>query len=388
MKPDAQLLFQFARNVRRELHRHPELGFQEIRTAGIIAGELSRLGIETRTGVAKTGVVGLLEGDKENGPVVLLRFDMDALPIQEETGAPYASENPGVMHACGHDGHVAIGLTVARMLSEIRQELRGTVKFVFQPAEEGLGGAEAMIREGVLENPHPEVALAIHLWNEKPVGWYGVAEGPLMAGADIFKIRISGKGGHGALPHQTIDPITASAGIIQALQTIVSRNVSLLQPAVLSVTRVRAGEAYNIIPQEVELGGTLRTFDPEVRKLVLARFEEMVQNISAGMQCKAEIEVTELTPPVVNHPGLASQVRAAIEKYLPGSRIEPDCRTMVSEDMAFILREVPGCYVLVGSANPEAGLSYSHHHPKFDFDETAMVGGSELITAVVRELLG
>lgn len=387
MKPDAQQLFQFTRDVRRELHRYPELGFQEIRTAGIIAGELTQLGIETQAGVAKTGVVGLMEGGLGKGAIVLLRFDMDALPIQEETEAPYASENPGVMHACGHDGHVAIGLTVARMLSEIRHELRGTVKFVFQPAEEGLGGAEAMIREGVLENPRPDVALAIHLWNEKPVGWYGVADGPLMAGADIFKVKISGKGGHGALPHQTIDPIVTSAGVIQALQSIISRNVAPLQAAVLSVTRVRAGEAYNIIPQEVELGGTIRTFDPGVRKLVLDRFKSIVQSISTSMQCEADIEVTELTPPVVNHPELASQVRAIIEKYLPGSRIEPDCRTMVSEDMAFILREVPGCYILVGSANPEAGLCYSHHHPKFDFDETAMVGASELITAVVRELL-
>ncbi|GAP06604.1 amidohydrolase [Anaerolinea thermolimosa] len=388
MKPDAQRLFQFAQDVRRELHRHPELGFQEIRTAGIIAGELSWLGIEVQTGVAKTGVVGLLDGGKGNGPVVLLRFDMDALPIQEETGVSYASEIPGIMHACGHDGHVAIGLTVARMLSEIRQELRGVVKFVFQPAEEGLGGAEAMIRDGVLENPRPDVALAIHLWNEKPVGWYGVTEGPLMAGADLFKVRILGKGGHGALPHQAIDPIATSASIIQALQTIVSRNVSPLNAAVLSITRVRAGEAYNIIPQEVELGGTIRTFDPEVRKLVLTRFEETIRNISTGMQCRAEVEVTELTPPVVNHPEVANRVKASIENNLPGSRIEPDCRTMVSEDMAFILREVPGCYILVGSANPDAGLSYSHHHPKFDFDESAMVGACELMTGVVREWLG
>lgn len=387
MKPDAQHLIQFTRAVRRDLHRNPELGFQEFRTAGIIASELSQLGIETQTGVAKTGVVGLLDGGKGEGPVVLLRFDMDALPIQEETGAPYASEHPGVMHACGHDGHVAIGLTVARMVSEFRHELRGKVKFVFQPAEEGLGGAEAMIREGVLENPRPDISLAIHLWNEKPVGWYGVAEGPLMAGADLFKVKISGKGGHGALPHQAIDPITASASIIQALQTVVSRNVSPLQAAVLSITRVRAGEAYNVIPQEVELGGTLRTFDSEVRNLVLARFESIIQNISASMNCKAEIEVAELTPPVVNHPELAGQVRSTIKKYFPESRIEPDCRTMVSEDMAFFLREVPGCYVLVGSANPETGLSYSHHHPKFDFDEAAMGNASELIVALVRELL-
>lgn len=211
------------------------------------------------TGLADTGVVALLEGARP-GPVLLVRFDMDALSILEETGAPYASQNPGVMHACGHDGHTAIGLTVARMLHAHRDELAGAVKFVFQPAEEGLGGAERMIAEGALEDPKPELTLALHVWNEKPLGWFGVAAGPAMAGAEIFKIKVRGKGGHGAVPHLAVDPVLASAQIVAALQSIVARNVAPLQAAVVSVCTIHGGEAFNVIPQAVELAGTIRTF--------------------------------------------------------------------------------------------------------------------------------
>ena len=206
---EAQDLFDFTRAMRRDLHRHPELGYEEYRTSGIVAGELNRLGLETTTGVGKTGVVGVLEGALP-GPTVLVRFDMDALPVTEETGAEYASETQGKMHACGHDGHVAVGLTVARLLAAHRQEMAGNVKLVFQPAEEGLGGAEAMLAAGVLANPRPDHTLALHIWNEKPLGWVGVVPGPMMAAADIFHVRLVGKGGHGAIPNQTIDPIVAA----------------------------------------------------------------------------------------------------------------------------------------------------------------------------------
>nr|HMN58730.1 amidohydrolase [Anaerolinea sp.] len=246
--------FAYSQAVRRDLHIHPEMGFQEFRTAGIVAKELGRLGLEVHTGVAKTGVVGMLEGDLP-GPVILARFDMDALPIHEDTGAEYASQTAGIMHACGHDGHVAAGLTVARMLAARRSALRGSVKFVFQPAEEGLGGAEEMIRSGVLRDPPVDVTLSMHLWNDRPVGWLGITSGPLMAGADIFQIEITGKGGHGALPHQTIDPVAAGAVMVTALQTIVSRNLSPLESAVITVARLRAGEAFNVIPQTAELAG-------------------------------------------------------------------------------------------------------------------------------------
>src|SRR5512143_3243067 len=202
---EAKSMFEFTQSVRRDLHRHPEMGFHEFRTAGIAAQELGRLGLEVTTGVAETGVVALLEGSHP-GPVVLVRFDMDALPVTEETGAEYASQTPGVMHACGHDGHVAIGLTVARLLNAHRAQLRGSVKLVFQPAEEGLGGAKKMVEAGVLTSPRPAYSLALHLWNEKPLGWAGIVPGPLMAGAAFFTVKINGKGGHGAMPDRTVDP--------------------------------------------------------------------------------------------------------------------------------------------------------------------------------------
>jgi amidohydrolase len=261
---EAQDLFEYTRELRRDFHRHPEMGFQEVRTAGIVARELNSLGLEVTTGIAKTGVVGLLEGDKP-GPVILLRFDMDALPINEETGAEYASQNPGVMHACGHDGHIATGLAIARLLHMHRDELAGTVKFVFQPAEEGLGGAESMIAEGILENPKPDRVLGMHLWNERPVGWLGISDGPEMAAAEIFRLRLIGKGGHGALPHLAVDPVVAAAQVINALQTIASRNVSPLQSAVLSVTMFRAGESFNVIPLRLSFKAPF-VFEPEVRQ--------------------------------------------------------------------------------------------------------------------------
>ena len=205
---EAQSLFEYTRSLRRDFHAHPELGFHEVRTAGIVAQELNKLGLEFNTGIAGTGVVALLEGAKP-GPVILVRADMDALPILEETGAVYASQNPGVMHACGHDGHTAILLTVAKMLLAHRDELAGTVKFMFQPAEEGMGGAEKMIEGGVLENPKVDRVLGLHVWNEQPVGWFGISNGPMLAGAEIFKIKVEGKGGHGAAPHLSIDPVLA-----------------------------------------------------------------------------------------------------------------------------------------------------------------------------------
>src|SRR4030066_1055132 len=219
---EAQELFEYTRDLRRDLHMHPEIGFKEIRTANIVARERPNLGLEVKTGVGQTGVVALLEG-RSPGPVVMVRFDMDALPIQEETGVEYASINPGVMHACGHDGHVAVGLTVARILNKHREEFNGTVKFMFQPAEEGLGGAERMMADGVLHNPRPDVVFSLHFWNEKPAGGIGMAPGPVMAAADTFSIKIIGKGGHGAAPNLCNDPILAASQGINLLQGIFSR---------------------------------------------------------------------------------------------------------------------------------------------------------------------
>jgi amidohydrolase len=383
---EAESLFEFSRDLRRDLHRHPEMGFKEYRTAGIVARELSSLGLEVTTGVAETGVVALLEGSRP-GPVVLARFDMDALPITEETGAEYASGNPGVMHACGHDAHVSIGLTAARLLHTHRDELAGTVKFVFQPAEEGLGGAEAMIKAGVLESPRPDVALALHVWNEKPVGWLGISDGPVMAASEIFNVRITGKGGHGAAPNYAIDPVAAAAQVITALQTIVARNVPPLQSAVVSVTAVRAGEAFNVIPSDAVLKGTIRTFQPEVRALVLERFRQIVEGVSAAMGCQAEIELTPLTPAVNNAPAIAARVRQLAVSLLPEAEMATNYCTMGSEDMAFMMQDIPGCYYFVGSADPARNLNFPHHHPKFDIDERALPLAAGLIAAAAASLL-
>lgn len=383
---EAQSVFQFTQNLRRDLHQHPELGFQELRTAGVITRELNNLGLEVTTGVGKTGVVAILESTHP-GPNLLLRFDMDALPITEATGAEYASINLGVMHACGHDGHVAVGLTVARLLSEHRAEWAGTVKLVFQPGEEGLGGAEAMIADGVLANPRPDLTLALHLWNEKPVGWLGITPGPVMAASEIFAIHITGKGGHGAAPHTTIDPVLASAQVVNTLQSIVARNVAPLQSAVISVTMIHSGDAFNIIPQTVEMQGTIRTFDPQVRSRVLERFNQVANNVTQAFECTAEIELRSITPAVVNDPEITRRVRQVAETLQIGSDMPLTFSTMGSEDMAFMMQGIPSCYFFVGSSNPGKGLNYSHHHPKFDIDEASLPRAVALMTGAAIDFL-
>jgi amidohydrolase len=383
----AEELFSYTQLMRRDFHLHPELGFQEIRTAGIVANELQSLGLEVTKGVGKTGVVALLEGGKP-GPVLLLRADMDALPINEQTNADYASQTSGVMHACGHDGHTAILLTVAKMLHTIRADLPGTVKFVFQPAEEGIGGAESMIAEGVLDNPKVDTVLGLHLWNEKPVGWLGIAAGPIMAGAEEFKVKISGKGGHGAIPHLSVDPILAGAQVVSSLQSIVARNVAPIKAAVVSVTTFHGGEAFNVIPPEVNLTGTIRTFDLDVRDIVIKRFHEIVFGISEAMGCTAEIEMMRLTPAVINDTRIATAVQAAARKILPHDILDNSSYiTMGAEDFSFFMQKTPGMFFFVGSANDKRGLNYGHHHPKFDFDEAALLRSAALMAQAAVELL-
>ncbi len=383
---ESHQLFNYTQNLRRDFHRFPELGFQEIRTAGIVANELRKLNIEISTGVGKTGVVALIEG-LIPGPVAMLRFDMDALPIQEATGAAYASENPGIMHACGHDGHIAIGLTVAKMLHERRHEMHGSVKLVFQPAEEGLGGAEAMLKDGVLENPRPDFCLGLHLWNERPFGWLSITPGPVMAASEFFSIQITGKGGHGASPQFTIDPVVAAGQIITAVQSIVSRNVAPLKSAVISITSVKAGEAHNVIAQEAELKGTIRSFEPEVRNTILERFRQVVHGVGEAMGCHLEIEQRSITPAVINDPVVTSQVGEVAQALLPDCELDTHSQTMGSEDMAYFQKEIPGCYIFMGSNNQELGLDAPHHHPRFDFDERALTQSSALVTAAALKLL-
>jgi amidohydrolase len=244
-----------------------------------------------------------------------------------------------------------------------------------------------MVAEGVLENPKPDYILALHLWNEKPLGWLGITPGPAMAGAEVFEIKITGKGGHGASPHRAVDPVLASAHVITALQSITSRNVAPLKSAVVSVTAVRAGEAFNVIPPYAELKGTIRSFEPEVREKVVSLFHQVVSNVSEGLGCETEISVRSITPPVINDPHIAQHVLDTARKVFPDSEIASDSQTMGSEDMAFMMNEIPGCYFFIGSANREAGLDAAHHHPRFDFDERALTRGAALMTAATVDLL-
>ena len=385
-------LFPFTQSLRRDFHMHPELGFREIRTGGIVAKKLEALGLEVTKGVGKTGVVGLLEGGKP-GPTLLLRFDMDALPIVEETGAEYASQKSGVMHACGHDGHTAIGLTVAKILHAHRDQLAGTIKFCFQPSEEGhngeeAGGAEMMIRDGVLDSPKVDMTLSMHLWNEKPLGWVHVAKGPVMAGAEQFKIKLIGKGGHGAAPNAAIDPIIAAVQVVSAAQSIVARNVGPLETAVVSFTMLHSGTAFNVIPQEATLEGTIRTFDLGVRLKVLERFEGIVRGVASAMGCQVEVTVKRLTPALVNADDVAGRVQQTARRVLPDADHEDSpYLTMGAEDMAFMQEKAPGCYFFVGSADRARGLDYGHHHPKFDFDEDALINGAALMAAATADIL-
>jgi amidohydrolase len=321
--------------------------------------------------------------------VLLLRFDMDALPIQEENTTEYASCQAGVMHACGHDAHTAVGLSVAQLLYKHRNDLHGSIKFMFQPAEEGLGGAEAMLADGVLIDPKPDCALAMHVWNEKPLGWIGIASGPVMAASEAFQVRISGKGGHGAVPNVTVDPIVATAQIINSLQSIVSRNVSPLKTAVISVTAIHGGDAFNVIPQEVEIKGTIRSFDYIVRQRVLDRFRETIEHCAAAMECRVQIELKSITPALVNNSKITELVYETASDLLPDYDFDRSAQTMGSEDMAFILQQIPGCFVFIGSANEKSGLAYPHHHPRFDFDEAVLPVAVGLMTsAAVRVLSG
>ena len=387
----AKELFPYTQSLRRDFHMFPELGFREFRTGGIVAKELESLGIEVTKGVGRTGVVGLLEGSKP-GPTLLLRFDMDALPITEETGAEYTSQNPGVMHACGHDGHTAIGLTVAKILYAHREQLGGTIKFCFQPSEEGsngeeTGGAEMMMRDGLLESPNVDMSLALHLWNEKPLGWLGVTKGSVMAGGDIFDVRIIGRGGHGAIPDMTVDPVIAAAHIVNALQTIVARNVSPLETAVVSVTSIHGGTAFNVIPPEVKLEGTLRSFDTGVRRKMIERFEQITRGVGEAMGCHVEINIKRITPPLVNNESITSKVQETAQRVLPEARLDTEYQTMTAEDMAFMQEKVPGCFFFVGSNDKTRHLDYGHHHPKFDFNEEALIRGAALMAAAAMDIL-
>lgn len=373
--------------TRRDLHAHPELGWEERRTAEVVSARLGAAGYAPRA-VRGTGVVADLEGARP-GRTVLLRADMDALPIAEETSHGFASRAPGVMHACGHDGHTAALLCAAERLAAGRASLRGRVRLCFQPAEEGRGGAKALLEEGVLEGV--ERAFALHLWNELPTGSVACADGPVWAACDVFEAAIHGRGGHGGMPDLARDPVVAAAHVVTALQTLVSREASPLDAVVVTVGKLSAGDTWNVIPDLARLHGTCRSFDPATHRALPERLARVVRGVSEALGCRAELEYRVICPPTVNDPAMAALARAAATRALgPGGRVlreGPGTRAMVGEDFAFFLERVPGALLLVGSRDESRGLVQPHHSPRFDFDEGALPIAARLLEEVALAAL-
>jgi amidohydrolase len=367
--------------LRRDFHRHPELAWTERRTAAKVAEHLRASGLDVQEGLGGTGV---LARTKAAGPAVLLRADMDGLPIQEQSQADYASADPGFMHACGHDGHVAMALVAARILAAAHPSR--PLRVLFQPAEEGEGGAQAMVAAGVTEGV--SLAFGVHLWNELPVGTIGVKAGPLMAAVDRLRIGVRGRGGHGGKPHRAADPVVAAAHVITALQTVVSRETSPLQSAVVTVGAIHGGQAFNVIPDEVVLTGTIRTFDAELRRSMPERIRRLASGVAGALQCEAAVEVKGGNPPVVNDAAAAEIARRAAARVVGEDRVVVPEATMGGEDMAVYFERAPGCFVFVGSANAERGLDQPHHSPRFDFDEAALAIGCEFLVRVAEEAAG
>jgi amidohydrolase len=371
---------------RRYLHQHPELAFQEENTARFVAERLRELGIETRTGIAKTGVLGLLRGGQP-GKTVLLRADMDALPMEELNEVPYKSRTPGAMHACGHDAHTAMLLGVAKLLAVRRDEIRGTVKFAFQPAEESEGGAKPMIDEGVLENPRVDAAFGVHIGQDLPVGTIGVCTGPMNAASDGFVATIVGQGGHAARPHGCVDPVVIAAQCIVALQTLVSREVNPLRQAVITVGSLHAGTVSNIIPEEAVMRATVRTFDEEVRRQLAERIPALLRGIATAMRGEADVQYKLGYPTLVNDAAMTDLVREVAREVVGPEKLIEREPGMGGEDMAYFLQEAPGCFFRIGSRNPARGLVYGHHHPRFDIDEEALPVGVAAVAAVALRYL-
>ena len=368
--------------LRRDLHAHPELSFQEQRTAGIIADRLRAAGLEVQTGVAGTGVVALLRG-AQPGKTLALRADIDALPITEAGDAPYRSQTPGVMHACGHDGHTAVAVTVASLLAGHRAALRGNVKFLFQPAEERIGGAKPMIDAGALRDPAVDAVVACHIWADLPVGKVGLRAGPAFASADEMHIVVKGRMGHGALPHQAVDSIAVAAQVIAALQTLVSREIDPLKPAVVTIGTIHGGTAFNIIAAEVDMRGTLRAFDMAVRNHLVERAEGLVAGLCAAMRAEYSFRSVLGCPPCVNDPAITDLVRRAAVAAIGAENVVDMEPTTGSDDMAYFLESVPGCYFKVGGRNTARGAGHPHHSPLFDFDEDALAVAARVLLQTV-----
>jgi amidohydrolase len=367
---------------RRHFHAHPELSLEEFKTAAFIERELRECGFEEiRTGIGKTGILATLRGERP-GPVTLLRADMDALPIEEVNDAPYRSRNGGVMHACGHDGHMAMLLAAARTLSRRRSEVSGALIFCFQPGEEGFAGNKMMIEDGALENPHVDRTFALHLYSGLGVGKIGVRDGPFFASSDRFDVELVGKGGHGAMPHAAIDPIVAAASLVTLFQTIASREVAPQQPVVVTVGSLQAGTTFNVIPERANLQGTVRAFDEGVRVTIPKRMERLISGLCEAMRLEYRFDYRVVYPPTVNDPRTNDVVRAVAANVVGSANVvDPHEIVMWSEDMAFMQQERPGAYFLIGARGPVKGAE-PQHSARFDIDEAALEVGFAMLVGL------
>ena len=369
---------------RRDFHQFPELSFQEHRTGDVIADELRSMGLEPKVKVGKTGVTADLKFG--NGPVIGLRADMDALPIQETSGLPFSSQNDGVMHACGHDGHMAMLLGAAKALTQKDNQYNGTVRFIFQPAEEGEGGARYMIEDGCLEGI--DEIYGIHVWNYQPVGEVGVKDGPVLAAADMFDIKIKGIGGHGAAPQGTVDSVVVASYLVQALQTIVSRNTNPLESTVISIGKINGGNNFNIIADEVSLSGTARAYSEENRNLIKTRMKEIIKGVEKTYNANITFDYKDGYPPTINHIGPTQKVLKAAEKVV-GDKAGMPYLSMGGEDFAYYLKEKPGCFFFVGSAPNEQELFETPHHcSHFTMDERALLVGPSIYLNLLDNIMG
>jgi len=367
---------------RRHFHMHPELSMQEVETAAYIERELCELDLdEIRTGIGKTGILGTLRGRKP-GPVTLLRADIDALPVEEAADVEYRSRRSGVMHACGHDAHIAILLAAAKELAQRREEVPGTLVFCFQPGEEGYAGNKLMIEDGALENPHVERCFALHVFSGLEVGKIGVRDGPFFASSDEFHLKISGRGGHGAMPERAIDPIVAGAHFVTMLQTIVSREIAPKNPAVFTVGKFHAGSTFNVIPNEADMEGTVRSFDRDVRASMPERMERILRGLSEAMRVEYEMKYRYGYPPTVNDPAMNAIVREVGSAVLGQEAVVyPHDIVMWAEDMSYMLEQVPGAYFIVGARGATLG-TFPQHSASYDIDEGALVTGYKMMVGI------
>ena len=370
-------------NTRRDLHRIPETAYTEKKTSAYVAEYLNREGLEVQTGIATYGVVALLKTGRP-GPTLLIRADMDALPLTEETGLPFASTHAGVMHACGHDAHVAMALAAATVLNRIKDELNGTIKFLFQPAEEGPGGAKPMIDAGVLENPKVDYAIGCHVWPEIPEGTIGVRSGPFMAAMDRFDIKIIGRGGHGAMPHMCVDALEVGTQVVSALQRISSRLINPQEPVVVTVGMFHAGTAFNIIPAEAKLSGTTRTFNLDIWNSWAERLEKVVRGVCESMGAEFELAFAKGYPPTINDDSMAEVVRRCAQKVVGEDNVVEPERTMGGEDMSYFLQQSKGCFYALGVGRQEFTPV---HNPRFDLNEDVLALGVETHCRIALDLL-